>query len=103
MRPGTVTGAVLNGPPRVGGLDSKGDRPMSDKDPVPRCAHRNWQQVYLAILPTLRNCVAFAFRHVPAEEQEELIQEALANASVACARLVAQGRADRIFPTALAS
>ena len=76
---------------------------MLDAARLPPSTSRHWQPLFLAILPTIQNCVAFAFRHVPPEEREELIQESLANAAVACANLVGQGRADRVFPSALAN
>src|SRR5579864_1985520 len=65
-------------------------------------APTRWQTVFENVLPTVRNCAAFAFRDVRMEERAELIQECVANAAVACANLVARGRADRIFATAIA-
>lgn len=57
---------------------------------------------FVALLPCVRNCVTFAFRLLPDDEREEAVQEAVANAFVAFARLAAKGRFDRVFPSALA-
>jgi hypothetical protein len=63
---------------------------------------KKWQLLFQAILPAIHKHVLFAFRRLPDEQREEAVQAALANACVACARLVRQGRAERIFPSALA-
>jgi hypothetical protein len=76
---------------------------MSDTVVGSDCAHRDWQTLFEAILPSIQNCVSFAFRDIQAEQREEMIQESIANAAVACASLVARGHADRVFPTALAA
>jgi hypothetical protein len=67
------------------------------------CAQADWQPLFLSILPTIQNCIDFAFRQTAAEEREELTEEALANAAAATANLVARGHADRVFPTTLAA
>ncbi|HEV3146949.1 MAG TPA: hypothetical protein VGZ47_23880 [Gemmataceae bacterium] len=69
---------------------------------VPNLTSVTWQPLFLAVLPSVHKSIRFAFRHLPHEQQEEAVQAALANACVACARLVAQGRFERIFPSALA-
>jgi len=61
-----------------------------------------WQQLFLSMFPRIHRCVRFAFRHLPRDQQEEAVQAAVANVCQACARLVSQGRSERIFPTALA-
>jgi hypothetical protein len=76
---------------------------MSDAVAGSLCAHAAWQPLFLSILPAIQNCIDFAFRQTPAEEREEFTEEALANVATACANLVAQGRADRIYPAALAA
>jgi hypothetical protein len=70
--------------------------------PLPGPVHSPWQVLFVALLPAIHKCVLFAFRHLPQQEQEELVQESLANACVAYARLAGQGRSQRAFPTALA-
>ena len=69
---------------------------------LPGPIHSPWQALFVALLPAIQKCVLFAFRHVPEQEREELVQESLANACVAYARLAAQGRSQRAFPTVLA-
>lgn len=69
---------------------------------MPTPAPTAWQTLFVAILPSIRNGVTFAFRHLPSDEREDAVQEALANACVAVARLAALGQLDRAFPTPLA-
>jgi len=69
---------------------------------TPAGASTTWQPLFLALFPSIQRCVQFAFRHLPPDQLEEAVQAAVANACLACARLVAQGRQDRIFPSALA-
>jgi hypothetical protein len=54
------------------------------------------------MLPPIQSFITFAFRHVPAEQREEFVHESIANTAVAFASLVAQGRGEQIFPSALA-
>jgi hypothetical protein len=61
-----------------------------------------WQAAFSNMLPTIQKYARLAFRHLPATEREEAVQEAIANACVAYARLVQQGRCERAFPTVLA-
>jgi len=63
---------------------------------------KTWQALFQSILPAVHKHVRFTFRRLPEEQREEAVQAALANACVACARLVAQGRAERVFASALA-
>ncbi|HLW66470.1 MAG TPA: hypothetical protein VKS79_14240 [Gemmataceae bacterium] len=69
---------------------------------TPALATTTWQPLFLALFPSIQRCVQFAFRHLPPDQQEEAIQAAVANACLRCARLVAQGRQDRIYSSALA-
>jgi hypothetical protein len=57
---------------------------------------------FLQMLPKIRRRAQFAFRRVPSEHKEELVQEAVAGAYVAFVRLVDQGRANAAFATPLA-
>lgn len=52
-----------------------------------------WQAAFLAMLPKIQGHAAFRFRHLPADHREENVQEVLANACVAFARLAARGMA----------
>jgi len=56
----------------------------------------------LALLPVIVNYVRPAFRELGREAQAEAIQESIANALVAYARLVEQGRESLAFATVLA-
>ncbi len=62
----------------------------------------NWQQRFLALLPVIINYVRPAFRALGPEAKAEAVQEAVANACVAYARLVEQGRENLAFATILA-
>jgi RNA polymerase sigma factor (sigma-70 family) len=67
----------------------------------PRPTSNAWQAAFLSLLPTIRKYAESAFRYLHATEREEAIQEAIANACVAYARLVQQDRSDRAFATVL--
>ncbi len=60
------------------------------------------QEVFLAMLPTMKEIARYAFRAHRAEMREELIQEVIANAYLAYARLVAFGKQNVAYPTPLA-
>ncbi len=72
---------------------------------MPNCAAQSspsWQSVFVAILPDIQSYLAFAFRQLYGDDRDEAVQEALANACLACARLVQRGCPERVFPTTLA-
>lgn len=54
------------------------------------------------MLPVIRNCANHAFRYLDPEGREDAVQEVIANAFVAFARLVQLGKADLAYPTVLA-
>lgn len=62
---------------------------------------RDVQERFLEMLPTIRNVASFAFRRRPRLVREELMAEVVANAFVAFRRLVARGKADLAFASAL--
>jgi hypothetical protein len=62
----------------------------------------SWQQRFLALLPVIVNYVRPAFRELGPEAKAEAVQEAVANALVAYARLVEQGKESVAFATVLA-
>ena len=66
-------------------------------DPRPR-----WHHAFLAMLPTIHRCAELAFRDLHSDNRDDAVQEVIANACVAFARLVEQERADKAFPTVLA-
>jgi hypothetical protein len=61
-----------------------------------------WQQMFVALLPTIMNYLEPAFCRLKPEARTEAIQEAVANSYVAFHRLVRQGRESLIYPTVLA-
>jgi hypothetical protein len=54
------------------------------------------------MLPKITDYAAIAFRHLSPEAREEAIQEAIANAVVAYARLIQLKKEDLAYPTVLA-
>ena len=62
----------------------------------------DWQQPFLAMLPVIENYASRAFRSLNPEARDDAVQEVIANAAVAFARLVELGKADLAFPTVLA-
>jgi hypothetical protein len=57
---------------------------------------------FLSLMPIIATHAKIAFRKLPPEAREECVQEVVANAFVAYARLVSLGKADLIYPTVLA-
>ena len=58
-------------------------------------------QHFLALLPKIRAVAKFNFRHLRAEARDEAIEEVVANAFVAFAKLVEQNRSHRAFGSTL--
>jgi transposase-like protein len=61
-----------------------------------------WQQRFLILLPTILDYVSPAFRRLRPEARQEAVQEAVAGAYVAYARLVQRGKESRAFASVLA-
>lgn len=61
-----------------------------------------WQPQFLALLPTILRYVEPAFRKLDPDAKAEAVQEAVANACVAFARLVERGKESLAFGTVLA-
>ena len=57
---------------------------------------------FITLLPTIRRIARYCFRRLPGEEREEAIQEVIASAFVAHARLVQRGKDCAGFATSLA-
>jgi hypothetical protein len=57
---------------------------------------------FLAMLPAIRRTAQITFRKIRPELRDDLIEEVVANAFVAYARLVERGQADRALPSPLA-
>ena len=69
------------------------------------CSHKSvpaWHAVFLAMLPAIVTHARIAFRHLNPEARQDAVQEAIANALVAFARLVQLKKTDLAYPTVLA-
>ncbi|MGA2496825.1 MAG: hypothetical protein ABSH20_03745 [Tepidisphaeraceae bacterium] len=62
-----------------------------------------WQAGFLNVLPAVETHARIQFRHLPLEQREDLIQEAIASACLAYQRLAALGRLHVARPSTLAS
>ena len=65
--------------------------------------HRSssWQEGFLRMLPKIEEHAQIAFRDLRGEAREEAVQEAVANAAVAYARLFELGKTDIAYPGVL--
>ena len=61
-----------------------------------------WHAEFLKLLPCIQRYARYAFRSLPRETRDDLIQEVVANCLVAFVRLVALGKSDIAYPTPLA-
>jgi hypothetical protein len=61
-----------------------------------------WQERFVALLPVILRYVAPAFRTLSPDAKAEAVQECVANACVAYARLVERGKESLAFATVLA-
>lgn len=59
-------------------------------------------ELFLTLLPKILRQLQYEFRKLDEERREEFVQEALANCFLAMRRLVQRGKADQVFPSALA-
>ncbi len=62
----------------------------------------DWQAGFLKMLPYISRFARITFRKLRPDLREELVQEAIANAFAAYARLVERGRTDKAYGSALA-
>jgi hypothetical protein len=67
----------------------------------PVCAP-DWHGVFLAMVPSIRRCAEVAFADLRGDHRDDAIQEVLANACVAFARLLERGLGNKAFATVLA-
>jgi hypothetical protein len=72
-------------------------KPRLSDNPQPAC-----HAPFVAMLPAIRRTAQISFRKVRPELRDDLIEEVVANAFVAYARLVERGQADRALPSPLA-
>ena len=61
-----------------------------------------WHAGFIKLLPRIKRYAEAAFRKLPAETREDLVQEAVANAMVAYVRLVERGKTEVAFASVLA-
>ena len=61
-----------------------------------------WHTGFLAMLPVIRRQARIAFRHLPGESRDDAVQEVMANATVAYARLADLGKTAVAYPSVLA-
>ena len=62
----------------------------------------NWQKLFLEMVPAIETYARRALRGLDAEAREDAVQEAIANAAVAFARLVELEKVDLAYPQVLA-
>ncbi len=67
------------------------------RKPVPK-----WHTAFLRLLPRITRYARVAFAKLPAERREDLVQEAVANATVAYVRLFERGKTKVAFASVLA-
>ena len=72
-------------------------KPIRRRHVTPR-----WHRPFLTMLPKIRSYARGAFGHLDPESREDAVEETIANAAVAFARLVKLGKAKQAFPTILA-
>jgi len=61
-----------------------------------------WHEKFLEMLPSIERNASFAFRQLNREAHDDAVEEVVANACVAFARLVQRGKADVACPGVLA-
>ena len=62
----------------------------------------DWHAEFLTMLPKISDQASFSFRHLKGDKRDEMIQEVIANACTAYARLVEQGRSESATWSSLA-
>src|SRR5436190_1302217 len=70
--------------------------------PRPPSAQPDWPARFLLLLPLIPRIARHAFRRLSREQREDAVQEVIASAYVAFARLVERGKEDVAFATPLA-
>ena len=67
----------------------------------PEC-RPDWQRAFLAMVPSITRCANVAFADLRGDNRDDAIQEVVASACVAFARLVERGLTNKAFATVLA-
>ncbi len=73
---------------------------ITRQPPHTRTSHR-WNDRFLRLLPTIQKQAEFAFRRIPVERREELVQETIAAAYDMFLRLCRKGKTDLVYATPL--
>jgi len=68
----------------------------------PKPAAPAWHEVFLRLLPAIRQHARISFRHLDPEAREEAIQAVVCNACAATARLASLGKLDLAYAGGLA-
>lgn len=63
---------------------------------------QSWQAEFLRMLPAIQRLASLAFKGIPEDTRQDLIQEVIANAVVAFKTLWEKGREEVAYPTPLA-
>ena len=63
----------------------------------PKPATPEWHEVFLRLLPAIRQHARISFRHLDPESREECVQNCIANAMVAYLRLYELGKVDLAY------
>jgi hypothetical protein len=71
-------------------------------NPRRKARSSRWNDKFLELLPAIREQAEYAFRRVPVDAQEELVQETIATAYVLFVSLCRRGRSALAYPTPLA-
>jgi len=74
----------------------------TSKSPKPRPSSRRLNDRFLELLPVIRDRAQYAFRRVPVDAREELLQETVSQAYVLFVRLVQRGKTALAYATPLA-
>ena len=69
--------------------------------PIRKACSRRWNDKFLQLLPAIREQAQFAFRGVPIEAREELVQEVIATAYDLFVRLCRRGKSALVYATPL--
>jgi hypothetical protein len=72
------------------------------RNPRRKACSRRRNNKFLQLLPAIRKQAEYAFRRLPAEAREELIQETIAQAFALFVRLWQKGKLALVCPTPLA-
>jgi hypothetical protein len=72
------------------------------RNPRRKACSRRWNDRFLQLLPAIREQAEYAFRRVPVDAQEELVQETIATAYGLFVSLCRRGRSALVYATPLA-